>query len=157
MKLRSAIKAAGTIAAICTVGIATASPAAAITYETNHAVKQSVSPSWESPGWWNQSTVGSYNNAMVAFQSDGDKWWLLDGLIDGKSVAVKWWNYSGGQLIRQGVCISSNGAPSWAVCNKDYIESSEIYAQACLYDGDTGLYSKCNTAGFRFRADGTNT
>ncbi|MFE5854662.1 hypothetical protein ACFQ61_15810 [Streptomyces sp. NPDC056500] len=58
-------------------------------------------------------------------------------------------SFVNGSLHREGVGISSNSAPSWASCNKNYREDSTIWASACLHDGDTGTSSECNLLGFR--------
>ncbi|PKW05585.1 hypothetical protein SAMN05428944_7389 [Streptomyces sp. 1222.5] len=110
-------------------------------------------------GWWMQMAGPTGNGpAMISFNSDGDFWYLIDTKADGKSAAVKWYNYRNGQLYRNGTCIQSHGAGTSGICNNDYYEDSTIWASACLYDGETDKYSDCNLLGFTFRvSDGKTT
>ncbi|MFE3019361.1 hypothetical protein [Streptomyces sp. NPDC059256] len=152
---------AASLTAAFTLGVglvATAPQALAAGYETDRAVRTSANPNYEAPGWWFQGAGPTgHGGGVVAFQSNGDKWWVADTQRDGKSVAVRWKNFVNGSLYREGVCINSNSAPSWATCNKNYREDSTIWASTCLYDGDTGTYSECNLLGFRFRVSDGRT
>ncbi|MEU2026272.1 hypothetical protein ABZ565_29585 [Streptomyces sp. NPDC016469] len=157
MKARSAIGIFSSAMICVGVNFAVAPHASAVTFETDYAVKTSANPNYTSSGWWYQGAAGVGGNEMSAFQSYGDVWWLLDGLADGKSVAVKWWNMRNGKLIRQGVCINNHGSPSWAKCNKDFAEDSTLEAETCLYESSTKTYSKCNGQGYPFRvSDASN-
>ncbi|MFD9396536.1 hypothetical protein ACFWBB_39100 [Streptomyces sp. NPDC060000] len=158
MRLKSTLGITGSLFACLTIGIASAPEAAALDYETDHAVYTTVNPDYTADGWWFQGAGSNgYGGGISAFNSNGDNWWVLDDLVDGKSVAVKWKNWRNGGLYRQGVCINSHSAPSWAVCNKNFYEDSTLTAETCLYDGDTGKYSDCDEFGWEFRVSDGKT
>ncbi|MEU5942613.1 hypothetical protein ABZ807_26360 [Micromonospora sp. NPDC047548] len=150
MSVRNFMRALTALVGGISIVMAASSPAAAITYEKNIGTKTMVGPSYWQSGYWFQGAERTSNNLGV-FQANGDKWWVLDNIKDGKSVVVVWYNYRNGSLIRTGECKNNHGAPSWAVCDKDYYEDSTLWAKTCLYDSATGKYDPCNVAGWEFR------
>ncbi|MEO3748778.1 hypothetical protein [Plantactinospora sp. B5E13] len=150
MTARTLVRVLASVAASIAVVMAVSSPAAAVSYEKNVGTYTTASPNYGASGHWVQS-VNNTSNHLAVFQAEGDRWWILDNVKDGKSVVVVWYNYRNGTLYRTGECKNNHGAPSWAVCNKNYYEDSTIYAKTCLYDSATGKYDPCNVGGFRFR------
>ncbi|MET9670626.1 hypothetical protein ABZY19_35585 [Streptomyces sp. NPDC006475] len=120
------------------------SPAVAVAWETDQAVKTSSSPP-SGVQCKGMSGIGG----EACYESAGDYWWVFDQTADGKSVAVEWRDYAdyddSTTIYRAGVCINSNGAPSWATCNKNYYEGHGLEFRVCLYNngvrGDCGLWS----------------
>ncbi|MFI5801225.1 hypothetical protein [Streptomyces sp. NPDC051561] len=159
MKLRSTAGALCTIGLSLVIGVATATSASAASFERDAAKKTTSSPNYSKGDWWFQGGGGNgYGAGEGAFQAAGDKWWVLDDVKDGKSVAVLWTNYRNGKEYRSGVCKNSNKAPSWATCNKNYYEDSVLWAKTCLYDSKTGKYTECNLYSDYFRvSDGKNS
>ncbi|WP_331763736.1 hypothetical protein [Streptomyces anthocyanicus] len=126
------------------IGFST-SPAMAVTWEVDKAVKSSSSPN--TGGMLCKGMSG--RGGEVCYESAGDYWWVFDQTADGKSVAVEWRDYvdydDSATIYRAGVCVNSNGAPSWASCNKNYYESHGLEFRMCLYDNgarwDCGFWS----------------
>lgn len=148
----------GTLAVAAVASVALSSgTASAIDIEKDQAVYTTASPNYTGAGWWFQKSGHGSGPALAAFNSNGDYWYLIDTLADGKAAAVRWKNYRNGQLYRQGVCIQSHGAGTAGICNKNYYEDSTLYAETCLYDGDTKKYSDCNQMGFPFRVSDGKT
>lgn len=70
--------------------------------------------------------------AVICFEASGDKWWVQDTDEDHASAVAEWYNHRNGSLYRQGACRNTLGYGKWGVCNKDYYETSDIEARACV-------------------------
>jgi hypothetical protein len=77
-------------------------------------------------------TSTSYTEVCV--EPYGDKIFVKDlSSADSASAVARWYTNYG----RWGTCRNSLGAGHWAVCNKDFEESSLLTFRAAQYDGDT--------------------
>lgn len=75
---------------------------------------------------------------QVCYERSGDKWWVLDRDDDRKSAIVEWRNYRDDRLYRVGRCTNSRGAGTWASCNKNYYEDSEVKGHQGYWDRSAG-------------------
>ncbi|WP_158857912.1 hypothetical protein [Streptomyces sp. NRRL B-1347] len=153
MRVRTASGAAGAVFFSLALGFASASPAAAVTYERNNATyHRGEDPRYTSSGWWWQG-AGKFGHAggVGAFQADGDKFWIADTARDGYSVAIRWTNYRNGSPYREGVCVNKHGAGTWAYCGKDFYENSTLWVKTCTYRAKKKKFVECNMLGSEFR------
>ncbi|ARZ65705.1 hypothetical protein M1P56_17475 [Streptomyces sp. HU2014] len=152
MKVRNVTGAIGAAIFSLALGVTFASPAAAADYERDSATFTTVDPRYTSDGWWWQGsgTMG-HNGGLGAFQSKGDKFWVMDGLEDGHSVAMVWANYRNGKEYRSGICVNSHGAGTWSYCDKNFYEDSTLWVKTCTYESKKKKLVDCNLLGSEFR------
>jgi hypothetical protein len=84
-----------------------------------------------------------FNAGMGCFKSAGDILFAADNKSDGHSVALHWLNYQDGTLYRQGYCIQTHGTGAGGTCNKNFIENSSLWIQACSYEASTNREVDC--------------
>ena len=77
----------------------------------------------------------STTGVTACFAAGGDLIYVKDTVADGDGVQGHWQNYTGGtEPYRTGVCLNGLGYGHWGVCNKDFIEGSEIELRAEKWD-----------------------
>ena len=74
----------------------------------------------------------------VCYERGGDKWWVQDRKDDSASAIVEWTNIRNDRVYRVGRCTNSRGAGTWAYCNKDYYEDSELEGRQGYWDRSAG-------------------
>ena len=87
------------------------------------------------------------DEVWVCYEQHGDRWWVRDNKQDEASALVRWTNYRNGSLYRTGDCINSHGAGTWAYCNKDYYEDSELFGRQCYWDRSEDPIPTCYSFG----------
>lgn len=78
------------------------------------------------------------SEVRVCYERGGDKWWVQDRKDDSKSAIVEWTNIRNDRVYRVGRCTNSQGANTWASCNKDYYEDSELEGRQGHWDRSAG-------------------
>ena len=120
---------------------ATPAAAADVDYELNFAVAGTPPPK-------SQMECRSYPDVEICWEPAGDHWWVQDqNSDDGASAGVHWMNFknhSGGDLYRQGHCMTSLGKGNWGHCNKNYYEDSRLYGNACTWNRNVSNVIVCN-------------
>ena len=120
-----------TASAQTTPAPAMSAAAAEVDAELNFAVAGTPPPK-------SQMECRSYPAVEICWEPAGDHWWVQDqDSSDNASAGVHWLNFknhSGGDLYRQGYCITSLGKGNWGHCNKDYYEDSSLYGNACRWN-----------------------
>jgi hypothetical protein len=77
------------------------------------------------------------------FAASGDVFQVHDQTGDHHSIALYWQNWVDGAKYRHGACVESRGAGSVGDCNKNFIEGSGIYIQACTFESATKTKLDC--------------
>lgn len=91
-------------------------PAQAAEYERDNTEPRSYSSHWKD--------CSSVDNYEACVQPYGDLIWIKDGLKDGHSPKVFWWDEDGDRF---GVCTNRQGFDAgWTACNKNFPEGHEI-------------------------------
>jgi len=96
-----------------------------------------------------QMECRSYPAVEICYDKAGDYWWVQDqDSTDNASSGVYWMNFlnhTGGDLYREGYCITSLGKGNWGRCNKNYYEDSRLYGLACTWNRSASNVIVCNT------------
>jgi hypothetical protein len=115
---------------------------AAVDAELNIAVAGTPPPK-------SQMECRSYTQVEICWEKAGDYWWVQDQDSTDKSSAGVWWmnfrNHTGGELYRQGYCITSLGKGNWGRCNKNYYEDSRLYGNPCIWNRPETVNINCDT------------
>lgn len=117
------------MAVAATIGVVVPGTALALDLETDYAKLGGSPPA-------SAHCAEPEQKVQVCFERGGDVWWVLDRDTDSASALIDWRNYRGDRLYRVGVCINTHGAGTWASCNKNYYEDSELKGHQAYWDRD---------------------
>jgi hypothetical protein len=106
------------LTAIAALGLAlgAASPAQAADFESDYSEPRAYSS--------HPKDCLSVDRYGACVQPYGDLIWIKDGIKDGHSPVVYWWDLDGD---RSGMCTNQQGVDAgWTACNKNFPEGHEI-------------------------------
>lgn len=120
------------MAAAAAISVVVPGTASAIEFELDYGTKVSGGPPSAT------RCTDAIAEVKVCYEPYGDKWWVQDRKSDGKSAIVEWQNRTSVRLHRYGRCVNSHGTGTWAVCNKNYYEDSNITGYQGVWNRSSG-------------------